>query len=134
VLPFRIENVLPSKSLEYFLSSQHWLDAFPPPREPHYRSLCEQLAALLAGGRPAAAGALRERTEAVTAFDQGTLRKLERELAGYIGPVARPLVERAARTANDWHTLIAQLAIELDEAHDRAQFTAACQALAPAGS
>jgi hypothetical protein len=35
ILPFRIENVLPSKSLEYFLSAQHWLDAFPPPREPH---------------------------------------------------------------------------------------------------
>jgi hypothetical protein len=32
VLPFRIENVVPSKSLEYFLSSQHWMDAFPPPR------------------------------------------------------------------------------------------------------
>lgn len=32
VLPFRIEEVLPSSSLEYFLSSQHWLDAFPPPR------------------------------------------------------------------------------------------------------
>jgi hypothetical protein len=32
ILPFRIEDVLPSKSLEYFLSSQHWMDAFPPPR------------------------------------------------------------------------------------------------------
>src|ERR1700691_1615168 len=36
ILPFRVENVLPSKSLEFFLSTQHWLDAFPPPREPHY--------------------------------------------------------------------------------------------------
>lgn len=28
VLPFRIENVLPSKAMEYFISSSHWLDAF----------------------------------------------------------------------------------------------------------
>jgi hypothetical protein len=34
ILPFRIENILPSKSLEYFLSTQHWMDAFAPPREP----------------------------------------------------------------------------------------------------
>ncbi len=27
VIPFRIENVMPSKSMEYFLSAPHWLDA-----------------------------------------------------------------------------------------------------------
>src|ERR1700729_724526 len=43
ILPFRIDDVLPSKSLEYFLSSQHWLDAFPPPLEPHYQRLCSYL-------------------------------------------------------------------------------------------
>lgn len=47
VLPFRIEDVPPSKSLEYFLSSQQWLDAFSPPREPHYSALCAHAAALL---------------------------------------------------------------------------------------
>ena len=39
ILPFRIEDVLPSKSLEFFLSSQHWMDAFPPPREAYYQRL-----------------------------------------------------------------------------------------------
>ena len=39
VLPFRIENVMPSRSREYFLRSQHWLDGFPPPREDHYERL-----------------------------------------------------------------------------------------------
>ena len=29
ILPFRIEDVMPSKSLEFFLSAQHWMDAFP---------------------------------------------------------------------------------------------------------
>src|SRR3984885_4368674 len=43
ILPFRIEDVTPSKSLEFFLSSQHWLDAFPPPLAPHYRRLCSYL-------------------------------------------------------------------------------------------
>jgi len=35
VIPFRIENVMPAKSLEYFLSTPHWLDAFSPPLEKH---------------------------------------------------------------------------------------------------
>ncbi len=28
ILPFRIENVLPARSLEYFIGNVHWLDAF----------------------------------------------------------------------------------------------------------
>lgn len=47
VLPFRIEDVLPARSLEYFLSSQHWFDAFPEPRESHYCRLCDHIVALL---------------------------------------------------------------------------------------
>jgi hypothetical protein len=54
ILPFRIENVLPSKSLEYFLSAQHWLDAFPPPLEPHYLRLCAKLANARRADRPTA--------------------------------------------------------------------------------
>src|SRR5690348_6729072 len=30
VLPLRIEQVLPAKALEFFLSSPHWLDAMTP--------------------------------------------------------------------------------------------------------
>src|ERR1700722_14746844 len=50
ILPFRIENVLPSQSLEYFLSAAHWLDAFPPPRAPYYARLCEYIPAGVNGG------------------------------------------------------------------------------------
>ena len=39
VVPFRIDDVLPSKTLEYFISTQHWLDAFTPPLEKHLDSL-----------------------------------------------------------------------------------------------
>jgi hypothetical protein len=39
VLPFRIENALPSASLEYFIGSVHWLDALSPPLESHLHEL-----------------------------------------------------------------------------------------------
>jgi len=47
ILPFRIENVLPSGDLEYFLSLPHWLDAMTPPLEGHIQSLCQTVQALL---------------------------------------------------------------------------------------
>ena len=47
ILPFRIENVELSKSLEYFLSTPHWLDAITPPLERHIRKMSETVKALL---------------------------------------------------------------------------------------
>jgi hypothetical protein len=35
IIPFRIEEVLPSKSMEYLISVPHWLDAVSPPLEKH---------------------------------------------------------------------------------------------------
>jgi hypothetical protein len=35
ILPFRIEDVAPGKSLDYFIGSVHWLDAMTPPMEKH---------------------------------------------------------------------------------------------------
>jgi hypothetical protein len=35
ILPFRIEDVAPGKSLDYFIGSVHWLDAMTPPMETH---------------------------------------------------------------------------------------------------
>src|ERR1700721_3572110 len=67
VLPFRIEDVPPSKSLEFFLSAQHWMDAFPPPREPHYARLCDYLKAQLSSEplqRPSAANTAAARSVA----------------------------------------------------------------------
>src|SRR5215475_13269989 len=39
VIPFRIENVLPGTSLDYFIGSVHWLDAMTPPLEKHLEDL-----------------------------------------------------------------------------------------------
>ncbi|MGO8763339.1 MAG: tetratricopeptide repeat protein [Desulfobaccales bacterium] len=47
VVPFRIDEVLPSKTLEYFISTQHWLDAFTPPLEKHLDNLVGILRSIL---------------------------------------------------------------------------------------
>lgn len=39
VIPFRIENVAPTKTLEYFISTPHWFDAYEPPLAPHVERL-----------------------------------------------------------------------------------------------
>jgi hypothetical protein len=134
VLPFRLEEVLPSKSLEYFLSSQHWLDAFPPPRQPHYAKLCAHLNTRLRGA-PAAdprdTGRSRILEPALAAsLTAAELQLLERNLAYHIGPMARLLVKRAAANAIDREQLTRQLAAELDSEPARRQFIDACRALA----
>ena len=39
IIPFRIEDVTPGVSLDYFIGSVHWLDALTPPLEQHLDSL-----------------------------------------------------------------------------------------------
>lgn len=47
ILPFRIEDVAPGKSLDYFIGSVHWLDAMTPPMEKHLDILVETVHKLL---------------------------------------------------------------------------------------
>jgi hypothetical protein len=54
IIPVRIEDVRPSRSLEYFLSSPHWLDAITPPLERHLDHLTETVKLLLARLDPSA--------------------------------------------------------------------------------
>ena len=130
VLPFRLEDIVPSKSLEYFLSSQHWLDGFPEPREPHYQRLCAHVAARLHAGetapavRPAGAPAAGP-----AAFSPQQLQGLERQLASHIGPLAQHLVRRAASRTQDWDQLITRLAGEIDSDAGRQQFLRDCRTL-----
>ena len=134
ILPFRIEDVLPSKSLEYFLSGQHWLDAFPPPRGPHYDRLCSFLEATLAA--PAARAPASVQSSDVPAvgvarhaLDDAVVRQIETELARFIGPVARLLVRRSAPDAADLDQLARRLATELDSEHEQREFLDACRQL-----
>jgi len=123
ILPFRIEDVLPARSLEYFLSTPHWLDAFPPPREPHFARLSVHIESLLnaAPSRPVVAG------NAVLSLDMTEMQTLERRLAYYVGPVAKLLVKRAASKAKSREELTQMLAAEVDSAPARKQFLDACR-------
>ncbi len=44
ILPFRVEDVAPSGSFEYYLSDSQWLDAFAPSPEAHLGQLSEAVA------------------------------------------------------------------------------------------
>jgi TIR domain len=127
ILPFRIENVLPSKSLEYFLSAQHWMDAFPPPREPHYARLCAHLKARRGQAVPHGATTqptpILARAPAASPLDPAEVLRIERLLAGYVGPIAKHLVKTAALRAATTEQLVSTVATELETETDRHEFT-----------
>lgn len=128
ILPFRIERVPPAKSLEYFLSSQHWMDAFLPPRDAHYERLCTYLKNHLGKAEPnRSASPDITSTQpapilAKPAWDTAEVVRIERLLAGYIGPIARHLVKTAAARVSSLEELVAQLANELETETDRHEF------------
>ncbi len=47
VVPLRIEDIVPTEELEYFMGRVHWLDAFTPPFEHHLKDLAKAVRALL---------------------------------------------------------------------------------------
>jgi predicted kinase len=49
IIPLRIEDVVPTASLEYFLSTPHWLDAFTPPLEKHLQFLAQIIRQIVGG-------------------------------------------------------------------------------------
>jgi hypothetical protein len=49
IIPLRIEDVAPTASLEYFLSTPHWLDAFKPPFEKHLQYLAQIIQQIIGG-------------------------------------------------------------------------------------
>ena len=53
IVPVRIEEVVPTKSMEYFLGAIHWLDALTPPVEEHLQRLAETVKAILQATVPA---------------------------------------------------------------------------------
>jgi hypothetical protein len=136
ILPFRIENVLPSKSLEFFLSTQHWMDAYTPPRDAHYARLATYLQTQLAapsrisetGSNPipsyAGAGAS---PPSAPAIDTSRLQHIERQLAGYVGPLAKHLVKVAAARSAGVDDLVSRLATELDSDSERREFAHRCR-------
>lgn len=47
IIPFKIEEISPSKSIEYLISVPHWLDAMTPPLERHIEELGNTVRILL---------------------------------------------------------------------------------------
>ena len=47
IVPYRIEDILPTKAMEYALSNTHWLDAMTPPLEAHIKALSDTIHRLL---------------------------------------------------------------------------------------
>ncbi len=129
VLTVRIEEALPTKSMEYFLSAQHWLDAFPSPLPLYCEQLCREVSALL-GAAPApgvATPASSAARPSLRAFTDEELGSLKRRLADHVGPIAGYLVKRAAASATTWTQLTTQLAAEINAAPARHAFLEACR-------
>ena len=141
ILPLRIENVPLSKSLEYFISTQHWLDAIEGKLDFHLEQLRDCLSVLLArpparhetapaGSSPATASAPAVAPVAPlagSAIDSAVLARIESNLAQLIGPIARLLVRRMAPTVASVEELIQKLAGEIDDTAERRLFIVRCQ-------
>jgi adenylate cyclase len=55
IIPFRIEDVLPTGAMEYALASTHWLDATSAPLAPHVANLVATLRRVLGPASPSGA-------------------------------------------------------------------------------
>jgi photosystem II stability/assembly factor-like uncharacterized protein len=102
ILPFRVENVLPDESLEYFIGNVHWLDALTPPMEAHLKNLAKTIKVLLAqmGTRDGSAVSHSELDTADAEFEEAAAPHIEQlsaaarvASAGVEGP---PPAKRAA--------------------------------------
>jgi hypothetical protein len=149
ILPFRVANIVPSAALEYFLAGNQWLDAFPPPMEPHYTRLCACLSSILAtppnpplqSASPGPSSAprptpqpvpvplpprvkdiLSERVRPPVPLNEAELQLIERDLATYIGPIARQVVFRAVDDVSSIDALLAKLGAHIESEPERRRF------------
>jgi hypothetical protein len=142
ILPFRIEAVAPSKSLEYFISTQHWLDAFGRDLDASLAELQQSVTAVL-GSRAQETAPIASPTPSapiavpaapvVASIPAPSLQAAEQEplaleLARVLGPIARQLVKRAALPGRSRQEVIAAVAQEIDDAAERKQFLSRCSA------
>jgi hypothetical protein len=135
VLPFRIADVEPAGSLKYFLAGQHWVDAFPPPLQRHYATLCTCLNTFLASpsnpppqpDSPPPPWHQPRPDHVRVNFEAANLRRLESELAIHIGPIAKWVVNRAAAEAPDVDALLMQLGGQIESETERREFISGCR-------
>jgi hypothetical protein len=80
VVPLRIEDVPPGRSLEYFLGNVHWLDAITRPFEQHLDRIGDTIK-LLIGRMPDAAGEPASRSEAASTQSEAGAEEQARRAA-----------------------------------------------------
>jgi len=95
ILPLRIEDVSPSKSMEYFISRTHWLDALTPPLKRHLHRLAEMTQLLLSRAEAGEAVAGAPTIEAAVDEGPGRPTSLRQALESVKGWVGRPMVRLA---------------------------------------
>jgi hypothetical protein len=99
IIPVRIENIVPTESLELFLGARHWLDAYLPPLDNHLNRLAQVIQQILgiapkevfgdAEGRKAAPAKVEalETHVAVTADGKSGPFNLKRTTEGLVGSI-----------------------------------------------
>jgi hypothetical protein len=106
VVPFRIENVTPQKSLRYYMDSVHWLDALTPPVEQHLQRLASAVQALLKATQPDAdvqKDQMPREAEAHRGAEQEPTRAEEKRRAAKANTeLTRAEVELTSRPATRW--------------------------------
>jgi len=133
ILPFRIEDVALSKSMEYFISAQHWLDAFDGNTESHMQLLTESILLKLGQELPARPNqpakvplnkeaAVHIVAPAVATVSAEILARLESTLAQTMGPIAKHLVKRKSAPGMTPRDLVVALSLEIDDESERKQF------------
>jgi hypothetical protein len=125
VLPFRIENVPLSKSLEYFISTQHWLDAVGGDLDVHLRELSDCVGLLL--GQASLSTQPPSPLPSHAPLPAALQEQLGAALAQFIGPIAPLMVRRAAEPGRTARDVVDALALELEE-EERKLFRARCSA------
>jgi TIR domain len=84
IIPLRIEDVAPTATLEYFISTSHWLDAFTPPLDRHLQYLAEVVRKIVGGPEVSIPPLVREsesREKAEAEAARSTEEKKATELA-----------------------------------------------------
>jgi hypothetical protein len=114
ILPIRVAYVdrLPYDLAAYLNPLQHcfWNNGEP------FEGVCAEIGAAIEGQSL--------QNAMVIQFESESLDRLSKELAAYVGPMARVLVNRAAKGAQSWNQLYDSLAEEVPAGHERQQFLA----------
>jgi hypothetical protein len=96
-IPFRIEDVPLSKTLEYFISTSHWFNALTRPIQPHVDRLADTITTLLA--RPSRARPGAQRAAAPGASPSAGSAAAARAYAPVPVPALTPVPEASAPPA-----------------------------------